>query len=101
MADHVQFPEAFQDFLQNFKSKSSSAEAADQLQGLNINEDDLSDEYDMMDDSDDPAPAGSNSRNGKQKYLQMLQEVADRERQDIVIDLNDLEAVSDVDTARS
>jgi DNA replication licensing factor MCM7 len=85
--------EAFQDFLQNFKS--SSAEAADQLQGLNINEDDLSDEYDMMDDADDPAPAGTQGRNRnptKQKYQQLLQEVADRDRQDIVIDLNDLEA---------
>ena len=62
---------------------------------MNINEDDLSDEYDMMDESDDPAPTGGNrNRPSKQKYMQVLQDVADREREDITIDLNDLEAVS-------
>ena len=94
--DRAQCVAAFEDFLQNFKS--SSTEAAEQLEGLNINEDDLSDEYDMMDDSDDPAPAGTQGRNrsrpSKQKYMQILQEVSDRDREDITIDLNDLETVS-------
>ncbi|KAF2200001.1 MCM-domain-containing protein [Delitschia confertaspora ATCC 74209] len=83
---------AFEDFLQNFKS--SSTEAAEQLEGLNLGADGISDEYDMMDESDDPVPNGKR-RNGnppsKQKYMQILQEVADREREDITIDLNDLE----------
>ena len=84
------------DFLQNFKS--SSTEAAEQLEGLNLNGDGDSDEYDMMDDSDDPVPNGTQrrSRHGKAKYMQMLQDVADRIRTEITIDLNDLEAVSEV-----
>lgn len=50
----------------------------------------------MVDDSDDPAPGGARTRNGqsKIKYMNQLQEVANRERDEIVIDLNDVEAVS-------
>ena len=50
----------------------------------------------MVDDSDDPAPNGARTRNGqsKIKYMNQLQEVANRERDEIVIDLNDVEAVS-------
>jgi len=50
----------------------------------------------MVDDSDDPAPDGARTRNGqsKIKYMNQLQEVANRERDEIVIDLNDVEAVS-------
>lgn len=50
----------------------------------------------MVDDSDDPAPNGARTRNGqsKLKYMNQLQEVANRERDEIVIDLNDVEAVS-------
>lgn len=49
----------------------------------------------MVDDSDDPAPDGSQRRNrpSKVKYMQMLQEVADRIRTEVPIDLNDLDAV--------
>jgi hypothetical protein len=83
-------PAAFVDFLENFKS--SSTEAAEQLEGLNINGDD--DEYDMVDDSDDPVPNGNQRRNRhKAKYMQMLQDVADRMRTEVLIDLNDLETV--------
>jgi DNA replication licensing factor MCM7 len=48
----------------------------------------------MVDDSDDPAP-GSQSRNrpSKLKYMNILQDVANRARSDILIDLNDVEAV--------
>ncbi|KAF2109074.1 MCM2/3/5 family-domain-containing protein [Lophiotrema nucula] len=82
---------AFSEFLQNFKS--TSAEAAEQLEGLRLNGDGDSDEYDMMEDSDDPQPASSQrrSRHGKQKYMQMLQDVADRTRTNILIDLNELD----------
>jgi hypothetical protein len=83
-------PGAFVDFLQNFKS--STTDAADQLEGLNLNGDGDSDEYDMVEDSDDPAPDGTRNRS-KQKYMQMLQEVADRTRSEVTVDLNDVEAV--------
>ncbi|KAF1836620.1 DNA replication licensing factor CDC47 [Decorospora gaudefroyi] len=84
---------AFVDFLKNYKS--TSTEAADQLQGLNLNGngDGGEDEYDMVDDADDPAPNGTQSRTkSKLKYMNQLQEVANRMRDEIQIDLNDLEA---------
>lgn len=45
----------------------------------------------MVDDSDDPAPSQRN-RPSKTKYMNILQDVANRVRSDILIDLNDLEA---------
>jgi DNA replication licensing factor MCM7 len=85
---------AFADFLKNFKS--SSTEAADQLEGLNLNGNGAEEEYDMVDDSGDPVPNGARTGNGKSKikYLNQLQEVSNRERDEIVIDLNDVELVS-------
>lgn len=80
---------AFVDFLQNFKS--SSTEAADQLENLNLNGDGEEAEYDMVDDSDDPAPQGR--RRTKAKYMEMLQDIADRTRTNVLIDLNDLDTV--------
>jgi DNA replication licensing factor MCM7 len=81
---------AFVDFIQNFKS--SSTDAADQLENLNLNGD--NDEYDMLDDSDDPAPNRNQRRTRtKAKYVEMLQDIADRTRSNVLIDLNDLETV--------
>lgn len=88
---------AFVDFLKHFKS--SSTEAEEQLEGLTLNGSPHDDEYDMLDDSDDPAPGSQRSRSrnlarpSKVKYMHILQDVANRERSDILIDLNDLEAV--------
>lgn len=80
---------AFVDFLQNFKS--SSTEAADQLENLNLNGDGDNDEYDML---DDPAPNANRRRTRtKAKYVEMLQDIADRTRSNVLIDLNDLETV--------
>lgn len=64
------------------------------MQNLNLNGAD--NEYDMVDDSDDPAPNGTQTRNGqsKVKYMTMLQDVSNRMRDEILIDLNDLESVS-------
>jgi DNA replication licensing factor MCM7 len=65
---------------------------------LNLGEDGQSDEYDFMDESDDGA-AGQRSRrqehnrDPKKKYMQMLQDVADRATSQITIDLDDLDAV--------
>jgi DNA replication licensing factor MCM7 len=47
----------------------------------------------MVDDSDDPAPNGAQSRSkSKLKYMDQLQDVANRVRDEIQIDLNDVEA---------
>lgn len=85
---------AFTDFLKTFKS--SSTEAADQLEDLTLNGNgDGEDEYDMVDDSDHPAPNATPARNkSKLKYMDQLQHVANRLRDEIQIDLNDVDAVS-------
>ncbi|KAL4927634.1 DNA replication licensing factor MCM7 [Aspergillus undulatus] len=88
--------DAFKDFLKHFKSfESSSASAATEaIEDLHIDEDGTSDEYDFMDDADE---SGAQSRGGRRrnkepklKYMQMLQDVADRERSDVLIELDDI-----------
>ncbi|KAL4956147.1 MCM2/3/5 family-domain-containing protein [Aspergillus filifer] len=88
--------DAFKDFLKHFKSfESNSASAATEaIEDLHIDEDGTSDEYDFMDDADE---SGAQSRGGRRrnkepklKYMQMLQDVADRERSDVLIELDDL-----------
>ena len=64
-----------------------------------MEEDSLSDEYDFIDDVEDGVP-GRNTRrsqqdnNPKLKYMKILQEVADRVKDQIVVELDDLRAVS-------
>ncbi|KAK2803633.1 Mcm2-7 hexameric complex component [Onygenales sp. PD_10] len=82
--------EIFRDFLQGYKSFESSATEA--IQGLRINEDTNSDEYDFMDDAEDgDRRASTRGKEPKLKYMQMLQEVADRTRTNVVIELDDLD----------
>lgn len=63
------------------------------MEGLNLNGNGNDDEYDMVDELDDPAPGSQRNRPSKLKYMNILQDVANRGRSDILIDLNDLEAV--------
>ena len=91
---------AFEDFLTSFKSSASASEASatSALQGLNIEEDGLSDEYDFMDDAADGDGTRSNRRGGesrdpKKKYMETLQRVADRKETEICIELDDLDIV--------
>jgi DNA replication licensing factor MCM7 len=47
----------------------------------------------MVDDSDDPAPNATQTHNkSKLKYMNQLQDIANRTRDEIQIDLNDVEA---------
>ena len=48
----------------------------------------------MVDDSEDPANGAQSRNKSKLKYMDLLQEVANRMRDEIQIDLNDVEAVS-------
>ena len=89
-------PEAFVDFLKNFKSSSSAsaASATSALQDLNIDDGNLSDEYDFMDDVE----GGGTSRRRtegepKLKYMNLLQGVANRTTLEITIELDDLDVV--------
>lgn len=90
---------AFEDFLQNYKSTITDLEA---LGNLNLDDldheghDDTSEEYDMMDD----VTGGKEARqaNGfkapRRKYMDMLQDVADRKMNEVCIELDDVENVS-------
>lgn len=92
VCDYERQLDAFQHFLEKFEtSKTSSDAAAEAIDGLHLDGDHTSDEYDFMDDADEDRAASR--RRPKRKYMEMLQEVANRERQNIVIDLDDLKEV--------
>lgn len=96
--DYTAQLEAFKDFLQRFKTLESTSEAAatEAIEELHIDGDNLSDEYDFMSDVEDVngAQRTRRRREPKLKYMQILQEIADRERSNILIELDDLAAVS-------
>jgi len=77
--------------LQNFKS--SSTETEDALENLRLDGDGTSEEYDFMDDADDNANARRRGRapRSKAKYMNMLQDVANRAKSQILVDLDDLQ----------
>jgi DNA replication licensing factor MCM7 len=86
--------EAFKDFLETFKSFESTTDA---IEDLHIDGDGTSDEYDFMDDADgtDGQQTRSDRRKEpKRKYMKMLQDVADRDKSNILIELDDLDTVS-------
>ncbi|TVY55141.1 DNA replication licensing factor mcm7 [Lachnellula cervina] len=92
--DYEEHRMAFEEFLQTFKT-SPAASITHALGDMNIDEDDLSDEYDFMDEDDDEGQnsrrqARSKAKMPKLKYLDLLQKVADRHEEEITIDLDDL-----------
>jgi hypothetical protein len=99
--DYAAQREAFQDFLKHFKAFESASESAatEAIEDLHI-DGDGSDEYDFVDDMDVGNDGARRSRRTgrrrepKHKYMQILQEVADRERMNIPIELDDLDTVS-------
>lgn len=102
--DYASQTTGFKEFLKGFKSFQSNSEAAatEALQDLNIDEGRTSDEYDFMDDADEMDGATSRPtkrQNPKFKYMQILQDVANRDTSHIQIDLDDLETVSTEHTA--
>lgn len=91
--------EAFESFLGSFKSTPVSA-LASAIDGMNIDEDDFSDDYDFMEDDDDEEEPASTRRRPKPaakqptlKYVELLQKIADRVEDEITIDLDDLAKV--------
>lgn len=67
------------------------------VQDLNIDGDGSSEEYDFMDDApgakEGRQPNGQNEE-PRRKYMDMLQKVADRDLDEVTIELNDLDNVS-------
>lgn len=89
---------AFEDFLLNYKSTQTDLDlaATDAFQDLNIDGDGTSDEYDFMDDVTDGKAArhAGQYKEPKDKYMDMLQKVADRQIGQVTIELDDLDNVS-------
>ncbi|KAG8525321.1 DNA replication licensing factor MCM7 [Bacidia gigantensis] len=81
---------AFEDFLQNYKSTSTDLEA---IEDLNLDGDATEDEYDTMDDvvGGKPTRQGNGTRGPRQKYMDLLQKVADRQLKEVIIELDDLD----------
>lgn len=84
--------------MSNYKSTQTDLElaATDAFQNLDIDGDGTSDEYDFMDD----VAGGKETRNPnaqykepKRKYMDMLQKVADRQMDEVTIELDDLDNV--------
>ena len=88
--------DAFKDFLTHFKSFESASESAatEAIEGLHIDGDGTSDEYDFMDDAEDGQHTQRRKREPKKKYMQILQDIANREKTNITIELDDLDTVS-------
>jgi DNA replication licensing factor MCM7 len=88
--------DAFVDFLKTYKT--SSTDATEALEELNLDEEDgLSDEYDFMEDADGENAGRQQTRrrerHPKLKYMQLLQDISDRNQSNILIELDDLETV--------
>lgn len=82
---------AFASFLTSYKSSAS----ADSAEDVNGDGGGTSDEYDFMDDVVDGEGHSQSrrQRDPKRKYVDRLQEIADRKREHIYIDLDDLDEV--------
>lgn len=97
--DYAAQLDGFKDFLQHFKTLQSTSEAAatEAMEDLNIDGNRTSDEYDFMDDIDDGGAETRGARRRREpklKYMQILQDIANRDVSNIVIELDDLEIVS-------
>lgn len=95
------FLAAFEEFIAGYKSTATDLEIpSNALQGLNIDgdgdADNTSDEYDFMDDvtgAKEKQQSNGQPKGPQKKYLQQLQEVSDRKRSEILIELDDLDNV--------
>lgn len=83
------------EFLQNFKSSQSASEASatEAISGLNLDEDDLDALDEMDEDGEENGRTTGERREPKLKYMTLLQEIADRTKNHIVIELDDLDKV--------
>lgn len=89
---------AFEDFLSGYKLEPTDNEIpSNALQELNIDDDNTSDEYDFMDDvtaAKEKQRPIRQTKKPRRKYMDQLQDVVDRKRDEILIELDDLDNVS-------
>ncbi|KAK0618047.1 MCM2/3/5 family-domain-containing protein [Bombardia bombarda] len=86
---------AFENFLTDFKTSPQEA-ITHALENITIDEDDLSDEYDFMDEDEGAQAQRQREKQQRRaphhKYKDILQDLADRKVNEIVVDLDDLAA---------
>jgi len=84
---------AFESFLGAFKT-SKTTSVADGLLDMNIDDDDISDEYDFAESDEEAQKAQRAARKEiwmpHKKYMDILQEVANRQQDEVTIELDDL-----------
>ncbi|KAF3016185.1 Mcm2-7 hexameric complex component [Neopestalotiopsis sp. 37M] len=85
---------AFEDFLVHFKT-SPQESITHAIGQISIDEDDLSDEYDFMDEDDNAAHEQRRrqkaaKRQPKHKYAELMQQLSNREVDEVLVDLDDI-----------
>ncbi|KAI5866553.1 DNA replication licensing factor mcm7 [Durotheca rogersii] len=89
---------AFEEFLEKFKT-SPEQTLTHAIGQINIYEDDLSDEYDFMDQDDEAHEQRrrekASSKLPKHKYADIMQKLADRATDEVLIELDDLASWED------
>ncbi len=87
------FSVAFESFLGAFKT-SKATSVADGLLDMSIDDDDISDEYDFAESDEEAQEARRAARKQASmphnKYMDILQEVANRQRDEVTVELDDL-----------
>lgn len=88
---------AFEDFLTQFKTSPQDS-ITHAIGQISINEDDLSDdEYDFMDEDDNAQQQRRRQKAARQqpkhKYAEMMQQLANREVDEVLVDLDDIVTV--------
>lgn len=82
--------------MHDFKTSPEQA-IVHALGNINIDDDDLSDEYDFMDEDEGAAQRRAQEKEARRKpqhkYRQLLQQLADRKINEICVDLDDLSSV--------
>lgn len=95
-------PATFKTFLQDFKASPADS-ITHALGGMNIEEEDLDDEYDFMDeDNEDEERRRQERANRKKpyhKYKDLMQQLANRDIDEVLIELDDIAQVCTASTS--
>lgn len=88
---------AFENFLEKFKT-SPQHSITHAIGQISIDEDDLSDEYDFMDEDEEAHEQRRRDKRATQKlpehkYADMMQKLADRTLDEVLIELDDIATV--------
>lgn len=87
---------AFEDFLERFKTSPQDT-LTHAIGQISIDEDDLSDEYDFMDEDDNAQELRrrqkASQKQPKHKYGELMQQLADRTSDEVLVELDDIASV--------